>query len=160
MKKRTALLALALGLAIPLAVGGLGAWATAGALNDWYPALQKPSWNPPNWIFGPVWTALYLMMGYASYRVFRQGWESSAVRKALGFYGAQLGFNLAWSFLFFGLQRPDLALIEILILVVLVSVTLYHFIRLDRIAGWLLVPYLAWTLFATSLNASIWWLNQ
>lgn len=160
MKKSTVALTLALALAIPLAVGGLGAWATAGALNDWYPALQKPGWNPPDWIFGPVWTILYLMMGYASWRIVRLGWESSAVRKALAVYTAQLVFNLGWSFLFFGFQRPDLALVEILFLLLLVLVTLMYFIRLDRIAGWLLVPYLGWTFFATSLNASIWWLNR
>lgn len=159
-KPSNRILSLFVALLLPLIVGGIGAVITGSSLGDWYPTLTKPSWNPPGWLFGPVWTSLYLLMGYASYRVFQLGWGRAEVRVALQFYGAQLIFNLGWSVLFFGLQRPDLALIEIIVLLALVIVTMIRFGLLDRIAGWLLLPYAAWTTFASLLNASIWWLNR
>jgi benzodiazapine receptor len=154
------ILTLVIALVIPLAVGGLGGWATARSVETWYPTLAKPSWNPPPWIFGPVWTTLYLLMGFAAWRIWRLGWDGPAVRAALGFFALQLLFNLAWSFLFFGFQRLDLALIEIIVLLALVGVTTLRFLSLDRLAGWLLLPYLLWTAFASVLNATIWWLNR
>ncbi len=155
-----AILTLVIALLIPLAVGGLGGWATSRSVESWYPTLAKPSWNPPSWVFGLVWTALYLLMGLAAWRIWRLGWEDPAVRTALGLFALQLLFNLAWSFLFFAFQRLDLALIEIIILLALVAVTTLRFLSLDRVSGLLLVPYLLWTAFATLLNASIWWLNR
>lgn len=153
-------LSLIIALVVPLAVGGLGGWATAQSVETWYPTLEKPSWNPPAWVFGPVWTTLYLLMGFAAWRVWRLGWNQPAVRAALGFFVLQLIFNLAWSTLFFGARRPDLALLEVIVLLALVGVTMARFMALERLAGWLLLPYLLWTGFATSLNASIWWLNR
>lgn len=145
---------------IPLIVGGLGGLATGSSVGNWYPTLTKPSWNPPSWLFGPVWTTLFLLMGVASWRV----WVSQRVDldppNSLGLYGLQLLFNLAWSVLFFGFRRPDLALLEIGVLLVLVLGTTLRFYQADRLAGWLLIPYLAWTSFAALLNASIWWLNR
>lgn len=153
-------LSLALALAIPFAAAALGGWITASSVETWYPTLQKPSWNPPSWLFAPVWTVLYLLMGLAAWRIWRLGWQEPAVRGALLFFALQLVFNVAWSFLFFGFQRLDLALLEILVLLALIVVTVLRFGALDRLAGWLLVPYLLWTAFASALNATIWWLNR
>ncbi|HEX9797653.1 MAG TPA: TspO/MBR family protein [Anaerolineales bacterium] len=147
-------------LALPLLVGGLGGWVTAGPVQTWYPTMIKPSWNPPPWLFAPVWTALYFLMGWAAWRIWRLGLDQPAVRRALAFFGLQLAFNLGWSLLFFGLQRTDLALLEIGVLLALIIVTFVRFRALDRLAGWLLVPYLLWTMFATALNAAVWGLNR
>jgi len=154
------LLRLIVALVIPLAIGGLGGWVTAEPVASWYPTLAKPSWNPPPWLFAPVWTGLYLLMGWAAWRIWRLGLHLPAVRRALTFFGLQLLFNLGWSVLFFGLQRVDLALLEIGVLLALLVVTIVRFLALDRLAGWLLVPYILWTTFATALNAAVWWLNR
>lgn len=153
-------ISLAVALAIPLIVGALGGLATASSLESWYPSLAKPSWTPPSWVFGPAWTVLYLLMGLAAWRVWRLGPADPAVRGALGLFALQLVFNLAWSVLFFGFQRIDLALMEVVVLLALILVTALRFGRLDRISGWLLAPYFLWTTFATTLNASVWWLNR
>lgn len=153
-------LSLLVAIAIPLVIGGIGGVVTANTVSSWYPTLNLPSWNPPNWLFGPVWTTLYVLMGIAAWRVWRLGTSDPAVRAALFFFGLQLLFNLGWSLLFFGAQRLDLALIEILVLLALLAVTTLRFFALDRWAGWLLVPYLGWTTFATILNSTIWWLNR
>jgi len=124
--------------------------------GPWYEALAKPSWNPPNWVFGPAWTILYALMALAAWKVW------IVVRRidiALVAYGVQLILNGLWSYLFFGLQRPDLALIDIAAMWVMIVVTLILFWRRDRLAGMLLVPYLLWVTFASSLNAMIWRLN-
>lgn len=147
-------------IAIPLIIGGIGGVVTANTVSSWYPTLNLPSWNPPNWIFGPVWTTLYILMGIAAWRVWRLGLDEPAVRSALFFFGLQLLFNLGWSLLFFGAKRLDLALMEIFVLLALLLVTTLRFAALDRWAGWLLVPYLAWSTFATILNGTIWWLNR
>jgi translocator protein len=120
----------------------------------------RPSFAPPSWVFGPVWTTLYLMTGVASWLVWREGLAKPEVRSALMVYGVQLGFNLAWSWLFFGLQRPLLALLDIVILLVLIGVTMLRFAAVSRWAAWLMVPYLAWVAFATVLNGGFWWLNR
>jgi tryptophan-rich sensory protein len=132
--------------------------AAAGSLSTpdaWYAALAKPSFNPPNWIFAPVWTLLYLGMAVAAWRVYRiDGWTT-----ALWLWLAQLVVNGLWTPLFFGLHRIDLALADIVVLDLLVIATIVAFVRRDRIAGALLVPYLAWTSFATLLTAAIFRLN-
>ena len=138
-----------------LAIGGLGGWVTSGSVATWFPTLNKPPFNPPAWVFGPVWTTLYVMMGVAAWRVWRKaGWGT-----ALNLFAAQLALNCAWSFLFFGLQSPGLALLDIVPLLALILLTIRAFWPIDRIAGGLLMPYAAWVSFATLLNASIWWLN-
>ena len=164
MKLRT-LLQLAGAIALPLVVGGLSGMATADAIPTWYAGVEKPSFNPPSWVFAPVWTVLYVMMGVASFLVARaQGerayGEGAKVRAALTLYGVQLLLNGLWSLLFFGLGNPGLALVEILVLLVFIAATTRAFARLDAAAGWLMAPYLAWVSFATVLNASIWWLNR
>ena len=124
--------------------------------GDWYEALRKPPLNPPNWIFGPVWTALYLCIAVAAWRV----WLAIGSGAPLALWSAQLAVNALWSWLFFGLQRPGLALIDIGLLLVLLGLTVNAFFRVERLAGWLLVPYFGWVAFASYLNAGIWWLNR
>jgi tryptophan-rich sensory protein len=139
--------------------------AAAGAFfqpGSWYQELTKPSWNPPSWIFGPVWTVLYTLMAIAAWRVWRAaaaagGWRGAT--PALGIFLAQLAANGLWSFLFFGLHRPALALVDILVLLALIVLTILQFRRHDRWAAWLLVPYLLWVSFATFLNFTLWRLN-
>jgi tryptophan-rich sensory protein len=111
-------------------------------------------------VFGPVWTTLYLMMGVASWLAWRQGFARPEVRGALAFYGVQLVFNLAWSWLFFGLRRPFIALIDIVVLLALIAITALRFAAVSGPAAVLLLPYLAWVAFATALNAAYWWLNR
>lgn len=115
--------------------------------------------NPPGWIFGPVWTALYLLMGVAAYLIWMKGWENKEVRAALGVFGIQLMLNAAWSVVFFGLQSPGSALIELISLWFAILATIIAFSKISRQAAWLLVPYIVWVTFAAYLNWSIWLLN-
>jgi translocator protein len=152
--------ALVIAVAIPLLVGGLGSAFTVESVRTWYPALVRPSFAPPSWVFGPVWTALYVMMGVASWLVWKRGPERPEVRVALVVYGVQLLFNLAWSWLFFGLRQPLIALVDIVVLLALIAVTIRRFAPISRVAATLLLPYLLWVSFATALNAGFWWLNR
>ena len=145
-------------MVLVFAVAGLGGWATSLSVGDWYPTLTRPPLNPPDAVFGPVWSVLFGLMGLAAWHVWRRVGLTGAPM-ALGLFLAQLALNLGWSVLFFGMQRPDLALVEILILWPLILATLIAFWRIDRIAGALLVPYLLWVAFAIYLNAGIVWLN-
>jgi benzodiazapine receptor len=121
----------------------------------------KPSFNPPNWIFAPVWSMLYIMMGVAAGLVWdRIDFEKEIVKKALVLFAIQLGLNALWSYLFFGLMNPMLALIEIVVLWLMIYETYIQFAKINKIAGYLFIPYLAWVSFAAVLNASIWWLNK
>lgn len=149
-------LGLLISLALVAVVAVVGALAAADA-GEAYGALNQPAWAPPSWLFGPVWTVLYVAMAVAAWRVWRV--VGTLEDRALGVYGAQLALNLIWTPLFFALERRGLALIDILALDVLVALTLVLFWRRDRLAGALLAPYLGWVLFATALNASILWLN-
>jgi benzodiazapine receptor len=148
---------------VPQLIGGLGALATARSVNTWFRRLRKPSWNPPGAIFGPIWTTLYLMMGIASWLVFRAGQERRApqvqVESALKLYGVQLVFNLLWSFIFFGMRNLRLAMAEIVVLWSFILATLVNFVQINPLAGVLLLPYQLWTTFATALNAALWRLN-
>ena len=124
----------------------------------WYAALAKPSWNPPNWIFGPVWSMLYVLMAVAAWLVWqRGGWAKQAA--PLRLFLLQLALNATWSWLFFGRQRPDLAFYEILTLWAAILATLDRFWRVRPLAGALLIPYLAWVSFAAVLNFTLWRLN-
>ena len=152
-------LKLVVALAAPLAVGGLSGFATSKGVETWYPTLLKPSFNPPSWVFGPVWTALYILMGVAAYLVWRKGLATDGVRPALTLFAVQLLLNGLWSLLFFGLQAPGWALVEIVFLWLAIVATLIAFRGVASAAGWLLAPYLAWVSFAAILNASIWSLN-
>jgi tryptophan-rich sensory protein len=125
---------------------------------EWYAAIAKPSWNPPAWVFGPVWSTLYLMMGVAAWRIWRGAQPGR--EQALRLWWMQLFLNALWSPVFFGWHRLDLALLEILVLLGFIVATARAFGRIDRIAGALLLPYLAWVSFAAFLNFTLWSLNR
>jgi tryptophan-rich sensory protein len=139
-------------------VSVIGALITMSSVETWYPALVKPSFNPPAWVFGPVWSLLYAMMAIAAWRVWLIEQSPDRNRDLMLFF-VQLGLNLLWSILFFGYQQVGLALANIVILLVSIFITARLFYRCDSIAGWLLVPYILWVSFATLLNFSIWILN-
>lgn len=139
-------------LVLPQLAGLIGGLFTFSAINEWYQFLAKPSFSPPNWLFGPVWTALYLMMGLAWYLAWRKGAPAKL-------FLIHLVFNCLWSILFFGLKSPGLAFLEILVLWTLIVALLRQFYRFNRLSSWLLVPYLLWVSFAAILNFSVWRLN-
>jgi benzodiazapine receptor len=144
-----------------LAIGYFSGIVTRTSVDTWYPTLIKPSFNPPNWVFAPAWSLLYLLMGVAAGLVWdRIEYEKEAVKNALVFFAIQLALNALWSYLFFGLMNPLLALLEVFVLWLMIYETLLKFIKINKIAGYLLVPYLLWVSYATVLNASIWWLNK
>jgi benzodiazapine receptor len=146
-------------IVVCFAVAGSGAIFTSGSVRYWYPTLHKPSWNPPAWLFGPVWTILYLMMAIAAWIVWcRRGLVQ--VNSALGLFAFQLALNAAWSPLFFGLRNPLAGLLDIVPLWAAILATLISFWRISPAAGVLLVPYWLWVSFATALNFAIWKLNR
>jgi tryptophan-rich sensory protein len=148
-------------LVVCLAVGYSASLITRPSVETWYPTIEKPFFNPPNWIFMPVWTLLYIFMAVAAGLVWDTIKEQNeAVKKALGFFIIQLTLNAIWSYLFFGLKNPMLALIEIALLWLMIYETYLKFTKINKTAGYLLIPYLAWVGFAAILNASIWWLNK
>ena len=150
---------LALFVVICLAVSGAGALFTSPSVRQWYPMLQKPSWTPPSWIFGPVWTVLYLMMAAAAWLVWsRRG--SADIRGALVLFFIQLVLNAAWSPLFFGLRNPLAGLLDIVPLWAFIAATLMAFWKIFPAAGALLVPYWLWVSFATALNFALWRMNR
>lgn len=144
-----------------LLVGYFSGMVTRDSITTWYPTLVKPSFNPPNWVFAPVWTILYIMMGVAGGIVWnRLEQEPENVKKAFTFFIIQLALNAAWSVIFFYFHNPFLALIEVILFWLLIFETHIQFKKIDKTAGLLFIPYLAWVSFATILNASIWWLNR
>jgi benzodiazapine receptor len=154
------ILKLIISIAIPLSVGGLGGYFTSSSVKDWYTALQKPFFNPPAWLFGPVWTTLYVVMGISFFIVWKKNVFTLIKKKALTFYFLQLALNLLWSFIFFYKKQPGWAFAEIIILLISIATTTIYFFRISKTAGWLMVPYIAWVCFATILNYSIWMLNK
>lgn len=142
-------------------VGFLSSFSTRSSVTTWYPTLTKPFFNPPNEIFGPVWTLLYLMMGVAAGLVWNKiETQKELVKKALLFFAIQLALNALWSILFFGLQNPFLAAFEIILLLLMIYETYYKFKKVNVFAANLLIPYLFWVSFAAILNFSIAWLNR
>lgn len=150
---------LGVSIALPLLAGLIGSFFTAPAIDSWYQYLAKPSFSPPNWIFGPVWTLLYILMGIAFYLVWQSGFENKKKKIALLIFAIQLALNSLWSILFFGLENPFWALNEIICLWIFILATLVLFWKIKKSAGWLLFPYLVWVSFAAVLNFSIWQLN-
>lgn len=139
--------------------GVIGAIFTYDSVSGWYSTLQKPFFTPPGWVFAPVWTILYLMMGAAAYLVWERRGKEAGANDALLLFFAQLALNLAWSIGFFGLRSPALGFAIIALLWLAIVSTLMAFARISKTAGDLLVPYLAWVSFASLLNASIWLMN-
>jgi benzodiazapine receptor len=147
--------------AIPFLVGLFGSiFTSADSLANWYANLIKPPFNPPNWIFGPVWTSLYIMMGVSAFLVWQKALDKKSVRLALICFLVQLALNALWTPLFFGLRSPLLGLIDIILLFFAIIVTVFYFFKISAPAALLLIPYLLWVSFATVLNAAIYRLNR
>ena len=142
-------------IALCLGVGALAGLVTAPAVAEWYPTLVKPWWRPPNWLFGPAWTVLYIMMAVAAWLVWRVG----DAKPALMLWAGQLALNFAWSFLFFGARSPGLGLIDIIAMWIAIAATIFAFAFKSRLAAFLMVPYLCWVSFALALNAAIFMMN-
>jgi benzodiazapine receptor len=146
---------------VSLAAGLIGSFTTVGdGFNSWYATIEKPAFTPPNWVFGPVWTILYLLMGVAAFLVWQKRLQSRTVRIALGWFLLQLVLNALWTPIFFGLHQIGWAFAVIVLLWAAIAVAMYYFSRVSKTAAILLVPYLFWVSFATVLNGSIWWLNR
>ena len=158
-RARKGILAAAISIGLALAVAAIGGLATSSSVGSWYVTLNKPSFNPPSAVFAPVWTTLYILMALAAWRAWRSPAADDKRRRALMLYGVQLALNLAWSLIFFGLRRPDLAMIEIAVLLAAIVATTAAFARIDRPAAWMMAPYIAWVSFASLLNFAIWRLN-
>jgi len=150
---------IAISVTICLIIGFLSGFATQSSVNDWYLSLNKPGFTPPNWIFGPVWTLLYILMGIAAGLVWAKGFYHIWVKTALYNFGFQLLFNALWSVVFFGFKNPFWALLVILFLLALILLTIKWFNVVSRTAAYLLIPYFLWVCFATILNYKIWEMN-
>ena len=146
---------LSIAILIPLLVGLIGSYFTISSVNTWYSTLEKPSFNPPSWLFGPVWTILYVLMGIAFYLV----WIAKKNKTAINLYSVQLGFNLLWSLLFFGLKSPLYGLICIIALWLAIVATIFAFYKISKTAAGLMVPYILWVSFASVLNYMVFVLN-
>ncbi|MFC4235052.1 TspO/MBR family protein [Thalassospira xianhensis] len=155
---RTRVFALIAFMVLCLIISAAGGAVTATSVNDWYPALQKPFFNPPNWLFGPAWSLIYFLIAFSGWRVWLKRGIDGA-KGAFAVYAVQLTLNLLWSFLFFGAQSPLLGLIDIVPLLILIIINCAMFWRIDQLAGMLLVPYALWVGFATMLNGAIYFLN-
>ena len=150
---------LAAAIGICLMAGVVGSAFTFESITTWYAGLIKPELSPPNWIFGPVWTTLYIMMGVSAYLIWMKGWKKNEVKRALDVFGAQLILNTFWSIIFFGFKNPQYAFIEITVLWLAIAYSIERFYRIEKRAAYLLIPYLMWVTFAAYLNYSIWILN-
>ncbi len=152
-------LAFIISIAITLSIGALGGWATAQSVKTWYPTLNKPSFNPPNWLFGPVWTSLYILIGIAAYLVWMKRDEIAHVPRTVAIYFIQLILNLGWSFIFFYLHEIGFALAEILVLLAVIILNAVLFYRINKWAGLIFIPYILWVSFAAFLNYNLFILN-
>lgn len=150
---------LIIAIGLSLSAGAIGSIFTMPAIPGWYAVLQKPDLSPPDWLFGPVWTMLYILMGVAAFIIWKRGLDKKEVKIALVIFGIQLALNVLWSVMFFGLQDPGLALIEIIVLWLAILFTIIVFYRISRVAAFLLLPYILWVSFASYLNYAIWMLN-
>ena len=157
MKKR--IVYITISVAVCLLIGFLSSIATQSSVNDWYTTLNKPSFTPPNELFAPVWTALYILMGISAGIVWSKGYHHIWVKTALYHFVFQLLFNALWSIVFFGLKNPLLGLIVILVLLTLIMLTIKWFRIISKPAAYLLIPYVLWVGFAAALNYKIWELN-
>lgn len=146
-------------LVVPQLAGAIGSLFTRDAISAWYIHLARPAFAPPNWVFAPVWTTLYVLMGIAAYLVWRESGKVKGVVIALSLFALQLLLNTLWSVIFFGLRNPGAALIEIVVLWLAIAATMFTFYRVSKTAMWLLVPYLLWVSFAAYLTYAFWALN-
>ncbi len=146
-------------LLLPLTAGQIGSWLSMDAVNNWYPALEKPPLTPPDWIFAPVWITLYILMGVAAFLIWRHSREQRKVKFALSVFMLHLAVNAGWSGIFFGLASPGWALIVIAVLIAMVIWLIKLFYQISPVAAYLLIPYLLWLGWASYLNVGIWLLN-
>lgn len=144
---------------ICFAAAGLGSLFTFSSIPTWYASLDKPFFNPPNWIFSPVWTLLYFLMGISLYLILLNGWQDREAKRGIILFFAQLLLNVAWSFVFFFLHNPAIAFIIIILLWIMIFLSIFQFLKINKLASYLLIPYLLWVSFASILNFSIWQLN-
>lgn len=151
---------LVISVAIPLLAGVTSGFFTASGVGTWYQTIQKPSWNPPGWIFGPVWTTLYILMGIALYLVWKSDAATAVKKTAILLFAIQLLLNFFWSFIFFNQHQVGWALVEIMVMWVFILLTIFAFASVNKTAAWLLVPYISWVSFAFLLNYTIWKLNN
>jgi tryptophan-rich sensory protein len=151
-------LKLIIAILLPMVVGGFSGFLTANSINGWYVTLNQPSFNPPNWVFGPVWTTLYLIMGISLYRI----WSLPVTEernKAIGIFALQMTLNFFWSLIFFKWHLIGLALAEIILMWFMIATMIHHFRKLDAAAGYMNIPYLLWVSFASVLNGAYYFLN-
>lgn len=151
---------LIISIAVPLIIGFSASFFTVTEIGSWYQTIEKPSWNPPNWVFGPVWTTLYVLMGIALFLVWRSSADEKLKRLAITLFILQLIANFFWSLIFFNQHQIGLAFAEIIVLWLLILLTIFSFARINKVAAWLLVPYISWVSFASILNFTIWQLNK
>jgi translocator protein len=148
---------LVISILIPLALGGIAGYATSQNILTWYVTLNKPFFTPPNYLFGPVWTSLFIMMGIACYLIWQSTHESK--NKALTIYAIQLALNFSWSFVFFQFHQLGLAFIIIVCMWLSIFTTIVFFRKINNIAAWLLIPYILWVSYASALNFAVWQMN-
>ena len=146
-------------IALPLVTGALSGYIIKDDITGWYAQLQKPVFDPPNWLFAPVWTLLYILMGVSYFMIYELKPDDTRAKALLAFY-VQLGLNFFWSIIFFNMHRPAAALLEIALLWVSILLMIFLFRKLNPLAAYLQIPYLLWVSFATLLNAAIWTMNQ
>jgi len=151
--------ALIINLLIPLSIGAVGGYLTQESVNTWYPTLNKPSFNPPNWIFAPVWTTLYILIGISAYLVWQKRKQIEHLPRTIAIYFIQLVLNLMWSFLFFYSRLIGAAFYEILALLLVIVLNAVVFYKIDKTAGLIFIPYFIWVSFATVLTYSIFKVN-
>jgi tryptophan-rich sensory protein len=154
----TLLVGLIVSIVVCFSAAAIGGFATTSSIEGWYAGINKPTWNPPNWIFGPVWSTLYLMMAVSVWLVWKKSGLANA-KFALVIFAIQLVLNLLWSLIFFGMQQPGWAFAEVILLWVSIVMTIAVFFRHSKLAAYLLVPYLLWVSFASFLNYTIWSMN-
>jgi translocator protein len=159
MENKKTFLRFIVSILIPIAVGISAGILTASSVSSWYATLTKPSFNPPNWIFAPVWNLLYFLMGLALFIVWQKEKENPNFKKAVWIFAIQLALNFFWSLIFFGFHSPGLALLEIIFLWLSIVLNIFYFSKISKISAWLLVPYILWVSFAAFLNFSLWRLN-
>ncbi len=145
-------------ISLPLLVGGISGFATATSIKDWYVHINKPSFNPPNYLFGPVWTTLYILMGISFYMILQTA-SHDMRKKAVNIFSIQLLLNFCWSFIFFNFQLPGFAFVEIMMMWISILTMIIIFYKINKTAALLQIPYLMWVSFASVLNGSIWYLN-
>ena len=153
-------LKLIIAIIIPVAIGAASGFFTSSEIPGWYQTINKPTWNPPSWLFGPVWTTLYVMMGIALFLIWKYDASQSVKKTAIILFAVQLVLNFFWSFIFFNQHQIGWAVVEIITMWVFILLTIFAFAPISKIAAWLLVPYISWVSFATILNYTIWQLNK